>query len=514
MRYMIFLIATFFTALGIAQTTPGNHALIITVSGYERSPLPGVKIDRENAQRIALKLGVELSNIHHISEQEFTVAQFAQHIELLNRRVNTGDKLFIYFSGHGTRYFNTNTKNCEEGLVTQDMRVISNSAFKSALKPIAAKTSKTLILLDSCHSGGVASYATGARSVLAEFSPKFSDEASHQECTRAVNTRRFEDMKGADLDTGNNNLTLLAAAQKNEVAWDTSRGGAMTVALESCLNGKAIDLDKSGAISMQEIAICTQKILDSQFDAAQLQHIELAGNVNLVPNFDIKPPLPTPIASLANPVSLNHTTTTIGTTSTATQQTSAITPTASSNAPIYDPQAILRDIYHQRDDRWAMQINASKTELKIGHDKLQLSLQSSREGYPYVFYKGTGSNNIYLLYPNALASHEKIKAGTALNIPGLDWEITANGPAGKNQILVIISDAQRDFSAFELPAHLVNSPFTSFSTQQDPIKLFQASVLSANFKSDQCKSGSRDLAIAKACSNAYGAAMLEITEKN
>ena len=55
-----------------APLLPSNHALIITVSEYQRSPLPGVLNDRKLANDLARRFGVPAHNIVELSEQEVT----------------------------------------------------------------------------------------------------------------------------------------------------------------------------------------------------------------------------------------------------------------------------------------------------------------------------------------------------------------------------------------------------------------------------------------------------------
>src|SRR6266849_3249835 len=126
------------------------------------------------------------------------------------------------------------------------------------LKPLSAKTDKTIVMLDSCHSGGVAqaqAQAASSRDVAsrAQLRAKYLPEASSPQCALAVNDRSFSQTRGADLDTTDNNLVILAAARNNEVAWDTSKGGALTYSFGQCLAGGAADSDHSGAISMKEL---------------------------------------------------------------------------------------------------------------------------------------------------------------------------------------------------------------------------------------------------------------------
>ncbi len=147
----------------------------------------------------------------------------------MNNRMAPGDKLFVYYSGHGARFFSQETQQCTESIVMQNMRVVTNKEFSDMLKPLSAKADKTIVILDSCHAGGVAQAATARDLVQGKQRPKFSPDASSPQCSQAVNLGSFSQGRGIDLDTTDNNLVLIAAARKNEVAWDTSKGGALTL---------------------------------------------------------------------------------------------------------------------------------------------------------------------------------------------------------------------------------------------------------------------------------------------
>src|SRR5882724_10249156 len=54
------------------QPLPSNHALIITVSEYQRSPLPGVLTDRKLGIELACRFGVPTENIVELSERQVT----------------------------------------------------------------------------------------------------------------------------------------------------------------------------------------------------------------------------------------------------------------------------------------------------------------------------------------------------------------------------------------------------------------------------------------------------------
>ncbi|MEA3173654.1 MAG: hypothetical protein QOF42_1065, partial [Gammaproteobacteria bacterium] len=78
-----------------------NHALIITVSEYQKSPLPGVLTDRKLGIELAQRLGVPPENIVQLSEQQVTRDGLKQAFADMNQTIMPGDKLYVYFSGHG-----------------------------------------------------------------------------------------------------------------------------------------------------------------------------------------------------------------------------------------------------------------------------------------------------------------------------------------------------------------------------------------------------------------------------
>jgi hypothetical protein len=466
------------TALS-APTLPSNHALIITVSEYQRSPLPGVLTDRKLANELARRFGVPAQNIVELSEQEVTREGLKEALASMNQAIMPGDKLYVYFSGHGARFFSKASGQCMESIVMQDMHVVTNTEFANMLKPLSAKTDKTIVMLDSCHSGGVAQAAssrdlasgTGRRA-------KYLPDASSPQCSLAVNDRSFSQTRGADLDTTDNNLVILAAARNNEVAWDTSKGGALTYNFGQCLDGSAADSDHSGSISMRELTACVQARLDKTQEESARQHATLAGNAALVPAF-------------------------VGSSSIAA-------------APTADPLATLNDIYSQRDDRWLVQATLGQPTLKIGTN-LAMSIRSDRDGFVYMFYQGTQPGSFYLLFPNQLDSNNAIAANQELKLPRQDWNVTALGPRGTDHVMVMVAATQRDFSALTLPAEYVSAagPFEKIRpTAQAVARISQIATLSAAAGKAACQTtgGTRDLGVARVCSNVFGASLVSVEE--
>jgi hypothetical protein len=477
-----------------APLLPSNHALIITVSEYQRSPLPGVLTDRKLATELATRFGVPPQNIVQLSEQEVTREGLKQAFAAMSESIMPGDKLYVYFSGHGARSLNKATGQCTESIVMQDMHVVTNAEFAGMVKPLSAKADKTVVMLDSCHSGGVANAANtrALASPVARQRPKFSAEASSPQCALAVNLGSFSMNRGADLNTTDHNLVILAASRNNEVAWDTSKGGALTYNFSQCLGGTATDTDHSGSLSMQELTDCVQARLDKTQEDTALQHATLVGNTRLVPAFsDTEQSMPP--AHGAQP---------------------AMGAPPAPAAPI-DTLATLNDIYNQRDDRWQVEAKLDQPTLKIGSN-LNVTVRSPRDGFLYLFYQGSQPDSFYLLFPNQLDSVNAISANQELKLPRSDWSVTALGPRGTDHLLVMVTETARDFSALALPAEYVSQagPFEKIQrTPQAVARIGQIATLSAATSKPACQNiASRDLGVARKCSNVFGASLVSVEE--
>jgi len=64
-----------------------------------------------------------------------------------------------------------------------------------------------------------------------------------------------------------------------------------------------------------------------------------------------------------------------------------------------------------------------------------------------------------VLYPNKLYKNNSIRAGQVLQIPAKNWQIKAAGPAGKDHLLVMVTDSPRDLNYLEALGEDKNSPF-------------------------------------------------------
>jgi hypothetical protein len=466
---------------------PSNHALIITVSHSAIGELPGVLKDRVLATDLAHRIGVPTEHINSLSENEVTRDGFRAAFARLSQEVMKGDRVYVYFSGYGARTLSKVTGQCTESIVMQDSSTISRDELTELVGQFGAKADKTLLMIDSAHFAGSARLPDKNLGSPAQRS-KFSAEATSHACNLPASSARFGNIRGIQVENTDSNLVVLTASRSNESAWDTDQGGALTSNFSECVKGAASDENRSGSISMQELTDCVQGRLNSNDDDRAPQHIELTGNGAWTPGFSerILPP-PTPMPNPPAPEDLNT-------------------------------RGALTDIFNQRDDRWSVEARLTKTTLHINKDLFEVQITSQREGFVYIFYRGSGPDSFYLIFPNEKDSDNAIQAEASLVVPRASWSVQAVGPPGVDDILVMVSETPRDFSNFSLPAKYIlnEGPYKKIKPTSESLSaLNQIATLSEMVKQAECaKMGGRDLAIASRCSSVFGAAMVAITEEN
>jgi hypothetical protein len=154
-------------------------------------------------------------------------------------------------------------------------------------------------------------------------------------------------------------------------------------------------------------------------------------------------------------------------------------------------------VHAQRDGRRRLTATLAAERLRIGRDALSLSVTPDRDGHLYVALAGSDGRSLYLLYPNALAEDNVVKAGQPITLPGARWQITADGPQGRNRLLVMLADSPRDWRALRgEPA----GPFLKTLLDTDGRARLQG--LLAN-RRDGCAPG---------CTDAFASVLLSVDE--
>jgi len=133
------------------------HALIMTIGDYQGNipKLKGVPHDTVTATEIARRLGVPAANIRALKDDELTLEGMRKAFDDLESKLGGDDQVFIYYSGHGGRQLvqEDSGERCAESLITVDGRAFTDAEMESRLRRLSAKTQKTIVFLDACHSG-------------------------------------------------------------------------------------------------------------------------------------------------------------------------------------------------------------------------------------------------------------------------------------------------------------------------------------------------------------------------
>lgn len=387
-------------ALLMPSAQAAEHALIMTIGNYIKpeANLPGIDKDAALARRIALSMGVPAANVTELRDQELTRQGISSAMERLAQRVQAGDGVFIYYSGHGGQIVaNRTNKKCTEGLVSHDLQLFEDEQLERSLQQIASRAGRVVMMNDSCFSGGAASTKS-----MDDVRPKTARIGAGEDpdyaCGQAVNAKAFRSLFSEPRPA---NLLYIAAASDREVAFATNNGSTATVAWSQCL--AAADRDRNGVLSGEEIRACAQQIVNNS--GGRRQTISLTGNPQLGLGF-------VAAANAAQPV---------------------------------DAAAGLEAIRQAASSAIAVELQVARNQMRINQDELDFSVASNKAGYLYVFHVGSDGKTFDLLFPNRADPANRIEPGTQ-RMPRASWRVKAGGPAGTSYLLAVVTETERNFS--------------------------------------------------------------------
>lgn len=473
-----------------------RSALIIGVGVYGSPEIPallGVKEDMKSALAIAKAMGIPQANTRVLQDQQATKEGILEALRELGEATADGARTFVYYSGHGTRWQDGQVGGCVEGLLTYDYKVITNGEIAAITKKLSDKADKFLSMFDACHAAGVAPQLAGTRALgVTTLTPKFFMKAGAgaTACNQPTNLRT-RGLLGESTRLGAlpENFVQITSSLATEVSFDEpGKGGIATQAVRDCLLGKATDSNASGAVSMAEIQQCAQKIVNQRLQNnvdVSPSHVTVSGNRNLIPVQRPKPPAVTPapqVVALAPAAPIPVPTPTpvpVPVPTPVPDQPAPPPPPPPVAAPVPPPApappapvkppkpepalaslATLKDIEQQRNPKRVVKVSLSKAALKIGKDELDFKVTSSHDGYVYLVMLGSDAKSFYILFPNGLDGDNRISAGKPLRLPKPDWAVKAAGPAGTDQLLVMVSDSPRKLDGLTLAEPTAIVPFT------------------------------------------------------
>ena len=461
-------------------TYAADRGLIMTISAYPKSPLPGATLDDANARKILGRIGFDTDNVRSLRDGELNAASIESALSKLVTETQNGDRVFVHFSGHGTSQ--SVGGKCQQSLVGHDMKMVAGSTVATSLQQLKDKASKVLVVIDACHSGGVVEVAgtrggLNSRPKSTRFRPRYVETGvTCDKPTNVIEETVSVGMRSLRGATVSKNFLYLAAAKHDEVAFDAEgKGGMATTSLLDCLQSSIPDSDKSGGVSFRELVSCAQTLIDKEFSGDPVlrpHHLTVAGNADL--------PLAVESAPLPGNTKAN-------------------------------PVATLRDLQNGADSRWKVDIAANPPRAKIGKDAFTLTVTSSQKGYLYLIYVGSDQKEFMQLYPEGNESNV-VEAKRPFRIPG---EFAAGGPAGTNHVLALVSKEPRDFSRI-LGTGSASATLANATAIQD------VSCATRNLKRRECQSGNLEgpagtrnlkrVTAAEGESDTYGASIVELVE--
>jgi len=546
-RCIVALVVACCAWAGVQAQPATRSALIVGVSNYaspEITPLEGVPFDIISARTIARAMGIPDSRITVLRDAQATKAAILAAMEQLAASVTPGSRVFVYFSGHGTRWYEPNLKGCKEGLLAYDRETLTNEEIATRTRRMSEVADKVVVLFDACHSDGVSTAQRGrTRSVAGvSMTPKFFLKGGQdaEACSRPVNVRtRSLLAESTKLGALEENFVQITSSRADEVSFDEAgKGGLATQGVRDCLLSKSTDRNGSGAVSIDEIQQCAQRVVEQKlkpFPDLAPHHVTISGNRNIVPVAVVRPQPPAPAVPPAPPQEIVPVATVkppavpapppaqpapaptvVATAPASPPANSPQPPPAAPAQPVKPPPAppaapavttpvapvptpspappppvtapppaaslpsppppaappesppppalaslaTLKDIEAQRNPRRKVDVTLSKPTMKIGKDALELTVRSSHDGHVYLVMLGSDAKSFYVLFPNGLDKENTVKANQPMRLPRPDWKLMAQGPAGTNQLLVVVSDTPRDITALKQLPPTSAAPFT------------------------------------------------------
>jgi caspase domain-containing protein len=160
---------------------PRYHVLLVGIDDYGAQPLAGCVNDIDAVQRLLLdRIGLASDSIRRlasprtgnaghagaVAEQPATLANLRHALaELGTRRVEPGDRVFIYYAGHGARvavragagrtYHREALVLADHDPARPDSGMLYDFELNQALRAIAYQTRSVTLVLDCCHAAGV-----------------------------------------------------------------------------------------------------------------------------------------------------------------------------------------------------------------------------------------------------------------------------------------------------------------------------------------------------------------------
>ena len=168
-----------------------NRALVVGIGpGYGgRNSIIGPERDVELARALAKQMGFTESQVKVLREKEATKAAMIAGLKWLDDGVKEGERVFVYYSGHGTQVPTKDSDaddGCMAALVPVDERLLHANELNEYLQPLRQRA-RVAMLIDACFSGSITKESYGQEE---EHLSKYYDDKSGRRCNQAININK------------------------------------------------------------------------------------------------------------------------------------------------------------------------------------------------------------------------------------------------------------------------------------------------------------------------------------
>ena len=373
-----------------------SQALLVGVGKHAHAAfnLPGIDKDIYMIRDAAEYLGFAARNIRTLQDGDATLAAFRRELQRLGKaEYGDGDRVLIYFSGHGAQVPDDGGDEADgqdEILVMHDTRpgssgltsFLRDDEFGALLAGIEA--ANVLVLVDSCHSGTTTKSFPGIAAVGV---PKFVRNSASPYVGGNVQARSL-------VPEPRSTHVLLSAAADNELAQATEQGSAFTLGVSEAVKAAK----EAGSLTPRQLQRAVARHVDELLTGLgrSAHNPQLSGaDPLLVANLFFRP--------------------------------------ASGQAPTR------RRLEELAADLPQMPMRAVKTALRVG-EKLAFSLDVPRAGYLNVVTVNP-QDEATVLFPNAHHPRDNKVAAGRLEIPTDDmaFDLVAREPLGESVTVAFLT---------------------------------------------------------------------------
>jgi Caspase domain/Domain of unknown function (DUF4384) len=417
-----------------------DRVLVMGISEYRgNSNLPGVRYDVPNAQKLAKKLGFNAQQPVVLREEELTAANFIPNFKRFTNSIANGDRVFIYYSGHGMRVRQTNGQ-CKVGLLSTDSQMIDEDLINAEISALRNRAQEVTVFFDACHAGGALSEyrsRSSPPSVEWPWKEKAVPMKQGEVCETPSNflSRSVQVVKNEPtFSAAAKNFTFIAAASASEWAIDHSTsGGVATNAVLNCLDNGVGTVDGKTA-SMRDLVSCAQGSINELIPKIKRADGKGWQGVNLFMDGNKERPL-WAVSTTQAPIAL----------ASAEKISNSAT-----KVNFNDALAAMRKLESDSDGRWNFKIENVPTEAAAG-TTFEVPYSAAQGGYFYVLATSSDGTQFNLLYPfdaQALRFRAATRGYVGGDPPygtGGSLRIKIEGPPSDNHFLVIVSPKPMDF---------------------------------------------------------------------